>query len=147
MLYELNLTGQRFGRLTAIRKSENRVGKSGRTAWVCQCDCGNVVEVETRSLRSGAKRSCGCLMKEKFGKGRPDKAMDLTGQKFGKLTAIRATEERNRGSVMWECQCDCGNTALVKSSALTSGATRSCGCLKREKRVAKKSNPSDNEQV
>ena len=35
---------------------------------------------------------------------------DLSGRKFGMLTAKYATEKRDkRGSVYWHCVCDCGN--------------------------------------
>lgn len=56
------------------------------------------------------------------------KKLDLTGQRFGHLVAIRATEERRREKVFWECQCDCGNMHNVSACDLTSGHTRSCGC-------------------
>lgn len=59
---------------------------------------------------------------------------NLVGQRFGRLTAIRPTDERENvtGSVIWECRCDCGNTAFVSSTALTSGNTTSCGCYKKD---------------
>lgn len=56
------------------------------------------------------------------------KKIDLTGQRFGKLVATKETNKRNYGSVVWECQCDCGETALVTSGNLRSGHTQSCGC-------------------
>lgn len=57
-------------------------------------------------------------------------AVDLTGQRFGTLVVIRKTPERRHGHVMWECKCDCGGIALVRTSSLVSGATQSCGCHK-----------------
>lgn len=59
-------------------------------------------------------------------------ALDLTGQRFGKLTVIRKTEKRLHHYVLWECKCDCGNTKLVKSGHLTSGHVVSCGCKRTE---------------
>lgn len=56
---------------------------------------------------------------------------DLTGQKFGKLTAIKKVSGNNKGNALWECKCDCGNSHFVKSNDLKSGNTKSCGCLKR----------------
>lgn len=53
---------------------------------------------------------------------------DLTGQKFGKLTAIKV-DSRARGRRVWLCQCDCGNEHTVINSDLTSGNTKSCGCM------------------
>ena len=54
---------------------------------------------------------------------------DLTGQKFERLTAIKIAG-RIRRSVLWECKCECGNICFVESYNLTSGHTKSCGCLK-----------------
>lgn len=50
---------------------------------------------------------------------------DLTGRKFGRLTAVRYL-----GRSKWECICDCGRiTTTPMSHDLTRGATNSCGCL------------------
>lgn len=59
----IDLTGQRFGRLTVIERSNI---KKDRTAavWKCQCDCGNTKIIAGRSLRSGNTASCGCLMRD-----------------------------------------------------------------------------------
>ena len=61
---------------------------------------------------------------------------DLTGQRFGRLTILyRDVEgEKNYKSKVarWLCKCDCGNEKSVMSSKLTSGNTKSCGCLNRE---------------
>ena len=54
---KLNLTGQRFGKLTVLRPAEII---RGRTAWVCRCDCGQETVVRTSCLRSGHTKSCGC---------------------------------------------------------------------------------------
>lgn len=57
---------------------------------------------------------------------------NLTGKRFGRLTALSPTDQRVNGRVVWRCQCDCGNEIDVVSSYLVSGETRSCGCLKKE---------------
>lgn len=54
----IDLSGQRFGRLTVIGRAENR---RGRTAWDCKCDCGKHVVVTAHELRSDKTKSCGCL--------------------------------------------------------------------------------------
>lgn len=55
---------------------------------------------------------------------------DLTGQRFGKLVVLSPTDKRmDSGSIVWHCQCDCGNTAEVSASRLVRGKVRSCGCL------------------
>lgn len=60
---KLDLTGQRFGKLTVLAPAEN-VGS--RTAWLCRCDCGRETAVVTQRLRDGHRTSCGCD-KELFG--------------------------------------------------------------------------------
>lgn len=57
------------------------------------------------------------------------KLIDLTGQRFAKLTVIKRAENYKHGIVAWECLCDCGNTTVVRSGNLKSGAVKSCGCL------------------
>ena len=55
---KLDLTGQRFGKLTVLRPAERR---GNRTAWLCRCACGRETVVITGRLRSGHTRSCGCI--------------------------------------------------------------------------------------
>jgi len=124
-----NLVGERRGRLTIIRD----VGRvHGNVLWECVCDCGNVKRlsaVELQENRKKGTKSCGCLQKEivsnRFGK-------KLEGQKFGRLTVIKRSDicgKRRR----WVCLCDCGNETIVTTHELTSGHTRSCTCLQKEK--------------
>ena len=115
-----DLTGQRFGRLVAFEPTDKR--SSGSVVWRCRCDCGNVVEVPVKRLTRGTTRSCGCLA----GAAR---STDLTGQRYGKLVVLRRAGTR-RGHALWECACDCGNTTEVAADVLTSGRTKSCGCLR-----------------
>lgn len=58
---------------------------------------------------------------------------DLTGQKFGRLTAICAAGKLGKtGNMHWQVRCDCGVVITMCGSSLTAGASRSCGCLRRE---------------
>lgn len=117
-----DLMGQTFGQLTVIGDAEH---KGGRTAWVCKCTCGNICVVKSTDLKRGNTKSCGCLHVSNGNKT----ARDLTGQVFGRLTALYPTEKRNRGFVVWQCQCECGNLKEVDSTHLIRGQTQSCGCL------------------
>lgn len=58
-----NLINRRFGSFVVMSRGEDIVNKNGShsTAWVCQCDCGNIKTVVATSLLSGATKSCGCL--------------------------------------------------------------------------------------
>ena len=59
--------------------------------------------------------------------------INLEGKKFGRWTVLRDSGKRDSsGNIMWECRCDCGNVTCVKGKSLTSGASKSCGCLQRE---------------
>lgn len=59
------------------------------------------------------------------------KAIDITYQTFGMLTAIERVGTRNN-EVLWRCICNCGKEAVVKSRNLRHGLTKSCGCLKKK---------------
>ena len=56
--------------------------------------------------------------------------IDILGQKFGHLLAVRRTDKRSHRQVVWECLCDCGNTVFADCYSLRSGHTTSCGCVK-----------------
>ncbi len=58
------------------------------------------------------------------------KPLDLAGQRFGRLTAIRDVGRSGR-KVLWECRCDCGAIRSVTSARLRSGGTKGCGCVNR----------------
>lgn len=61
---------------------------------------------------------------------------DLTGKKFGKLTALRKLPVKKYKSDVWLCRCDCGNETKVVKTNLIRGTTRSCGCLRKIKPAA-----------
>ena len=58
-----NLVGMKFGRLTVIDR-ESPKSKKTKGLWVCKCECGNVIKVNTSALKSGNTTSCGCKRKE-----------------------------------------------------------------------------------
>lgn len=113
----LDLTGQHFGRLVAIRPTEERWRTS--VVWECRCDCGQVCQVPSAWLRQGIKRSCGCLQDEA-------RREDITGQRRGRLTAIRPTDRRRKGATVWEWRCDCGATVLKPPSMVRPGMSTMC---------------------
>lgn len=118
----LDLTNQRFGRLSVICRAEN----SGiQTRWLCKCDCGNEIIVSTNHLTRGHTNSCGCLATE-------NRSKDLTGKKFGKLKVLKRTCEKTAKNnfIIWLCECECGNLVKVSSRNLITGNVESCGCLK-----------------
>jgi hypothetical protein len=57
--------------------------------------------------------------------------VDITGQRFGRLTVIKPLESRY-GQRHFQCRCDCGRVVTLPGGNIRSGNTRSCGCLRRE---------------
>lgn len=73
------------------------------------------------------------------------KLIDLTGRKFERLRVItRAgtylSPDGDGKAAMWLCECECGEETIVLGRNLTTGATRSCGCLRREKSKERREN-------
>lgn len=56
----IDITGQRFGRLTVLERID-RKGSHGEILWMCQCDCGGTKITKTGHLRQGLIKSCNCL--------------------------------------------------------------------------------------
>lgn len=126
-----NLTGQRFGLLTAIRPTDKRVQRS--VIWECKCDCGNTVYASVSALEQGLKKSCGCTKKAPVAFRGLQRPKDMTGERYGALTVVRPTDQRQGGSVVWECLCDCGKTVFASRTDLVHHGRQSCGCIKVKK--------------
>ena len=57
---------------------------------------------------------------------------DLRNRTFGRLRVIRHSGFYPARGALWLCRCKCGNSVIVASNSLVRGATKSCGCLRRE---------------
>lgn len=68
----IDLTGKRFGRLTVIKRGENKFDSRSKpiTCWICKCDCGKTIVARSQNLRNGNSTSCGHCPKNTY---------DLTG--------------------------------------------------------------------
>jgi hypothetical protein len=55
-------------------------------------------------------------------------AIDLTGKRFGRLTARNPDGRDKQGRIFWMCGCECGQTKRVRASHLRSRAVLGCGC-------------------
>lgn len=116
-----DLTGRRFGKLVVTASGEKR--KNGYIMWHCQCDCGNEIWVDSRTLKRNTIHDCGCVPKMRI-------KQDLTGKRFGKLVALQPMNKRSTGGDMiWLCRCDCGTVTEAASGLLLRGGKKSCGCL------------------
>jgi len=112
----IDLTGNTHGDLFVVERAETI---NGDIKWRCRCTCGVEKVIDGHGLRSGATTHCGC---KSF--------IDENGNIYGKLTVLSKEDGRISGQVSWLCQCDCGNTTIVRGSSLRTGATSSCGCLR-----------------
>lgn len=116
---QIDLTGQRFGKLLVLGIDPDYKPKSGRhKKWLCQCDCGNYKVVQSNHLLAGDTTACslGCNHRIE------------AGTRFGQLTVIEMTDGRskNGGSVLYKCRCDCGEELLVASTELRAKRKSSC---------------------
>jgi hypothetical protein len=65
------------------------------------------------------------------------KHIDMAGQRYGRLVVVAPEGRTPRGVLTWRCECECGKTILAPRNNLTSGNTRSCGCLHRDDVVSR----------
>jgi len=71
-----------------------------------------------------------------YGKNR--KVLSAKGEKFGRLTVIGNREVNDKGRPEFECVCECGTITTVQLNYLTTGQTKSCGCLLLDAQNSKK---------
>lgn len=123
-----DLTGKKYGKLTVLCKSEEKIGN--RISWKCLCDCGNEKIVPGYCLKCGSVKSCGCLKTD---------YNDLSGKKFGHITIIKRVQDRyksnGRKSIRYECECECGKRIIKDYSNIFNNMDNinySCGCLRRK---------------
>lgn len=109
-------TGNRYGKLLVLKKSDNlRTNSLTGAVWTCQCDCGAILDICGTVLRrkNGPKSCRSCSQK-----------INLIGKKFDLLTVIGELPNNN-----YKCKCDCGNEIIVNARELLRGHRKSCGCL------------------
>ena len=83
-----DLTGQKFGRLVVLSRSET---KNKRTMWLCECDCGNQCIVRADALKSNKTTSCGCAQRENTSAAN---FKNEVNKKYGFLTVIKPSYEK-----------------------------------------------------
>jgi len=123
----VDISGKKFGKLTVIKLA---YVKNQTTYWECKCDCdlNKTRIVQKYLLTSGKIYSCGCSKLKKIRQNSIDK---MIGKKFNHLTVIEYSHSR-RNKMYWKCMCDCGNPEFVVTytGSLTTGNTKSCGCVR-----------------
>ena len=123
-----DLIGKKFNKLTIIEAVREKRGKDTcRQIYVtCQCDCGNIHTCRYSTLVNNTVQSCGCLKQINLD--------NLIGQKFNKLTIVKAVREKRKEDsskqIYVTCKCECGSVKEYKFSALKCNRIKSCGCIR-----------------
>lgn len=114
-------TNHTYGILTVKYYTKN---KEGRGAWFCECACGGSIIARGPDLRAGKIVSCGCLKAKRC----KEKAVDITGQVFHDLQAIKYEYSSNT-SQYWSFKClKCGKIIIKNKRSVLNGSTTNCGC-------------------
>ncbi len=123
----IDLTGQKFGRLTVIALIDKEDWKYGSAVWKCRCECGRECNVASNALRTGHTKSCGCLNNELYDYRRAklkeytdERARSVIGRRYGDLTIIDKMDNICR------CVCECGRQIDVPITSVYH--MRHCGC-------------------
>ena len=130
---KIDLTGQIFGEWTVIREATKEEKKNRPGAyWKCLCSCGTEKIVNGQTLRKGESKSCGCQLSQNLSKSLKNKnCIDITGQRFGRLTVIDRNyevEKLHNNNTYWNCKCDCGKI-------ISKDAVRCAECASKSSRV------------
>lgn len=105
-----------------------------------RCFCGQKASCSTQDWAAGID-TCHCTWGPV-----PYPRQDMTGVRFNRLTVVAWAGKRQHAPLHhdWKCRCDCGTEKVISFAALSSGATRSCGCLSDEERRSRKGLLVDN---
>jgi len=120
-----DITGQRFGRLIALKDVGS---KKGKRIWEFLCDCGKKIKTTAQSAKSGNTKSCGCQKIDSL----HARKTNHEGKRYGHLIAVEFVKTINK-STHWRFKCDCGNNKYVADiNAIRNRANKgelvSCGC-------------------
>lgn len=117
MTKKIDIVGMKFNHLTVIEDI-------GGGKVICQCDCKDktILECYKRNVKSGSRKSCGCVSPIK-------NVGNYEGQQFGNWIII---EELGNGKVLCECQCSNKTRRELYKKAVLNGQTKSCGCLRKQ---------------
>jgi hypothetical protein len=116
--------GDVFNRLTAVRKVAST--KARKVQWEFVCSCGTVKTMVASRIAAGDIKSCGYLVVE-AGKRNLGRCIDITGERFGMLTASAYVEPSTRGA-RWRFAWDCGSSVVSTAKDIRYGGRTDCGC-------------------
>lgn len=121
-----DLTGVSEGFLTCIAYLDSKTVQ-------LKCQCANIVSCNIYDFINGKVKSCGCYNAMLAADRMRLRVVDITGQKFNRLTVVSRSEEKRRGNVCWNVKCDCGAEFVIKGTDVRHGRVKSCGCLLSER--------------
>ena len=107
------LIGKTYNNLTIL--SLFTIDGFGGVMCKCKCECGSIIDAPTSKVKSGAIKSCGCLI---------NTSPNLVGTKVNHLIV---EEKASDNPVKWLCRCECGNTTLLTTYQVTHKIQKSCG--------------------
>lgn len=103
--------GDQFGDWSII--DETTFTKGGHTYVKAQCKCGKIEDKCLSDLRNGRSKSCrSCAAQSRS-------RQIKIGDKYKHWTVINGPQTTEHQCVVWECQCDCGNTRWIQGNELT----------------------------
>ena len=105
----VNITGQRFGFWVVQKQGDNN--KSGKSQWLCLCECGTLKLISSNSLRTGNSTSCGC-----------NHTPNLANKKCGDLTVLKLDDSKSKNRRYWICQCKCGKQITFNTNQLNNSS-------------------------
>ncbi len=115
-----NMVGTRVGML--VLDKELPSDSERRRCWLCKCDCGGEIVINSAQLRRQVPDNCGCQKK--------CTRLNLTGQTFGKLTVLGLSDKRGprgkRTVPLWECKCECGEICYKTTDTLRNEEESMC---------------------
>lgn len=135
--------GEQIGYLKVLKYIERIENEKEIREYECHCDaCNSEVIMSHNSLRIAKSHmiaehkcpSCGCRKSIGVKLWNNANAKDLLGMTFGNLTVIEKADVMlvgtdNKKRQFWKCRCNCGTITYVATGDLTSGNTKSCGCI------------------
>jgi RNase P/RNase MRP subunit POP5 len=129
----MDYSGLVFGDVKVLKRADGNLeecrelfkqGKAGTPIYTCECLlCGKIFNRNVNGIKNNKFKNCGCQSLRN----------DLSGKKFGKLTAIEPIGLDDHREMSWRCICDCGNEYIAKSYSLRKNITTQCWeCATRE---------------
>lgn len=124
-----DITGEKFGKLTVLKRDGYTNGKRKSILWLCKCDCGNEVLRTSAHLKQNYNSTCG--------KCNLINDLEYIGKKFGYWTIIEPAKGKDRKK-SYLCECKCGTRKVVHLDTMKLGKSKSCGCFHKEKLIEDK---------